>query len=141
MKYSCASAPRALNRIAAASSAPSHADALMDFLMRLPPAAAPAVRRNVAIAAGGHNPAGPPGRQCNASARAARTPISNRRRAQGAAGGGPTMETRTPGASRKLSVFLTIAGALTTAANWYMLNAHDSYYPKLAVLGPVALVI
>jgi hypothetical protein len=51
------------------------------------------------------------------------------------------METRTPGTSRKLAVFLAAGGAITTAANWYMLNAHDRYYPKLAVLGPVALVL
>jgi hypothetical protein len=51
------------------------------------------------------------------------------------------METRTPGASRKLSVFLAAGGAIATAANWYMLHAHGRYYPKLAVLGPVALVV
>lgn len=51
------------------------------------------------------------------------------------------METRTPGTSRKLSVFLTAAGAITTAANWYMHHAHGGYFVKLAVIGPVALVV
>jgi hypothetical protein len=51
------------------------------------------------------------------------------------------METRTPGPSRKLSVFLAAGGAITIAVNWYLHNAHDRYYVKLAVLGPVALVL
>ena len=51
------------------------------------------------------------------------------------------METPRPAPSPKLFVFLVVIGLFATGANWYLRGSQDHYYVKLAVLGPVALVM
>jgi uncharacterized membrane protein len=42
---------------------------------------------------------------------------------------------------RGLAAFLVVAGIGGTAFNWYLLRTSDSYYPKFAVICPIALVM
>jgi hypothetical protein len=51
------------------------------------------------------------------------------------------MDTQRPGASTKVFLFLALAGLVTTGGNWYLWSSQDRYYVKLAVLGPIALVM
>lgn len=51
------------------------------------------------------------------------------------------MESERPAPSTKVFVFLTVVGLVATGANWYLLETRERYYVKLAVLGPIALVM